>query len=199
MSLTLDAHGISVQLKIHDYEFSQKEFWKWCKCDFAFRSGEWLDYHKENEEVLLLEEIEELVGVLGQLLQTGRCDKKEFCCMEPDFEFSFHPKRELSEEPDHKQEDISVEWKVRFWNDGLTDNFLTVTLNRENIVALRNYLYDVSYRKWPIYQSGKLVEDSGVTDDFHRLIGFAKEVAESNHLKEDEIVIAGLSTRGNIY
>ena len=43
-------------------------------------------------------------------------------------------------------EDIFAEWKIYFWNQGLTDNHLTVTLEREHIMELRDYLASV-YKK----------------------------------------------------
>ena len=36
--------------------------------------------------------------------------------------------------------DIYVEWEIYFWHEGLTDNHLTITLGREEIIQLREYL-----------------------------------------------------------
>ena len=36
-----------------------------------------------------------------------------------------------------------VEWKVCFWDEGLTDNYLTVTLGHDEIILLRDYLSSV--------------------------------------------------------
>ena len=49
------ASGINVKLKIHGYRPTNKDNWdsEWCRCDFLFSSGDWLNYHKENDEVLL--------------------------------------------------------------------------------------------------------------------------------------------------
>jgi len=33
-----------------------------------------------------------------------------------------------------------MDWKIFFWNEGLTDNHLTVVFGREDIVKLRDYL-----------------------------------------------------------
>ena len=36
--------------------------------------------------------------------------------------------------------DIDMEWKISFWHDGLTANYLSVTLNRTDIESLLLYL-----------------------------------------------------------
>ena len=102
---------------------TEDEEWdsEWCRCDFLFASGDWLNYHKENDEVLL--------------------------CIEPDFVFELYPQMDLREDPKYTYvqpgyeiQDIYVEWKIYFWHGGLTDNYLTITLGREDIARLRDYL-----------------------------------------------------------
>ena len=62
MWLEIDADGIRVNLQIKGYKPSNEDNWysNWCNCDFLFTSGDWLNYHKENDEVLLSCEVEEL-------------------------------------------------------------------------------------------------------------------------------------------
>ena len=36
-------------------------------------------------------------------------------------------------------QDIYLEWKIFFWNHGLTENYLTITLYRDDIEMLRDY------------------------------------------------------------
>ena len=61
MWFELSASGIDIKLRIQGYEFSDKydDCYGWCKCDFAYSSGDWLNYHKENKQILLACEIDE--------------------------------------------------------------------------------------------------------------------------------------------
>ncbi len=71
-------------------------------------------------------------------------------CIEPDFCFILYPKRDLRDDPKYTYvqpgyeiEDIYLEWRIYFWNEGLTDNFLNFTLNRDEIIKFRDYLREV--------------------------------------------------------
>ncbi len=152
MEFRLDISGVTVYLKVNGYVKSTKEEWdsQWCRCDFAFMSGDWLNYHKESDEVLLSCEVEELEEKLTKLLSDELTEVEEISCIEPDFNFLLYPKRDLREDPKYTYvqpgyeiADIYMEWKVFFWNQGLTDNFLCVTLDREEIIKLRDYLSSV--------------------------------------------------------
>ena len=55
--------------------------------------------------------------------------------MEPDFNFVLTPKQDvrlnpkvLYVRPGCEIVDIDMEWKISFWHDGLTANYLSVTL-----------------------------------------------------------------------
>ena len=70
--------------------------------------------------------------------------------IEPDFKFILYPEEDLRNNPNYTYVqpgyeivDIYLEWRVYFWNEGLTDNYLTVTLGREEITMLRDYLRTV--------------------------------------------------------
>lgn len=152
MCFDVDICGIVVHLRVNGYEASSEKDWdnQWCKCDFAFRSGDWLNYHKEDEEILLSCEIEELEKCLTKLLNDELEKNMDIQCIEPDFHFSLHPKRDLRKDPNYlyiqkgcEIADIYMEWKVYFWNEGLTDNHLNVTLGRDEIIILRDYLSSV--------------------------------------------------------
>lgn len=153
--MVIDARGITVKLKINGYQPSRKEGWEsqWCRCDYSFCSDDWLHYSRENDEVLLSREVEELEDSLTGLLNNEPEEITELRCVEPDYVFRLHPKRDLRKDPSYTYippgyefADIYVEWQVFFWHDGLTDNFLTVTLGRSEIVQLRDYLSDVISR-----------------------------------------------------
>ena len=119
-----------------------------------FKSGEWLNYHKEDDEVLLSSEVENLKEYLTKLLNGELSEVYEFKCMEPDFIFTLYPEKYLRDnskcvyiQPGFEIEDIHMEWKIYFWSDGLTDNFLTVAFDRSDIVELRDYLSSIISKK----------------------------------------------------
>lgn len=97
--------------------------------------------------MLTSEEVDELADTLTSLLEGGFTEPKELPMTEPDFVFMLYPIKDLRKDPKytyvapgHEIQDIYVEWRIYFWEDRLTDNFLTVTLYRDDIVALRDYL-----------------------------------------------------------
>lgn len=156
MWLEMDVSGIEVKLRIKGYRPATKENWdsNWCRCDFLFASGDWLNYHKEDAEVLLSCEVEELEESLTKLLNNELSEVKEIDCIEPDFVFMLYPQRDLREDPKYtyvqpgyEMADIYVEWQIYFWNQGLTANYLTITLDREEIICLKNYFSDVINKK----------------------------------------------------
>ena len=148
-----DINGIKVTLQIRGYKPTNEDNWyhEWCKCDFSFSSGNWLNYHKENDEVLLSHEVKELAEAFTKLLDNKLSEETEISCMEPDFIFMLHPQTDLRNDPKYTYirpgceiQDISLEWKIYFWNDGLTGNYLTITLNRNEITNLRDYFASVA-------------------------------------------------------
>ena len=152
MSIQIDAAGIIIDLLVKGYRKSNKDNWdeQWGKCDFAFKSDSWLNYQSVDNEVLLSCEIEELEQSLTQLINGEITEKKMIEPIEPDFKFILYPEEDLRNNPNYTYVqpgyeivDIYLEWRVYFWNEGLTDNYLTVTLGREEITMLRDYLRTV--------------------------------------------------------
>lgn len=141
MSLNMNVDGINVFLKINDYKPSNRCNWDslWCKCDFMFSSGDWLNYHRENDEIFLCSEIEELESTFTMLLNGELVEDKEITLIEPDFVFQFYPQKVNQD----SVSDILVDWRVYFWHEGLTDNYLSVTLDREEIIMLRDYFSNI--------------------------------------------------------
>lgn len=129
MRLKIDLNGIMLRLKIKGYTKSTPEKWdyQWCDVDFSFSSGNWLDYRRENNAILLACEVEELAESVRKLLNDELNEITEISCIEPDFKFILHPKRYM-------------EWTVTFWNEGLTDNYLSVTLDQGDMKILLVYL-----------------------------------------------------------
>ena len=149
MWFEIDASGIKIKLQINGYRPTNEENLDsvWCNCDFLFSSGDWLNYHKENDEILLAGEVDELEENLSKLLDNKLLKTKELACIEPDFIFKLYPQTDLRHDPKYiyvqpgyEIQDIYLEWKIFFWHGGLTDNYLTITLYRDEIVRLRDYL-----------------------------------------------------------
>ena len=155
MWFEIDATGIKIKLQINGYRPTNKDNWdsEWCRCDFLFSSGNWLNYHKENKEILLASEVDILEEKLSKLLDNKLWEIEEMVCIEPDFIFKLYPQTDLREDPKYTYiqpgyeiQDVYLEWKIFFWDGGLTDNYLTVTLYREEIESLRDYLSAVKNR-----------------------------------------------------
>ena len=58
-----------------------------------------------------------------------------------------------------------MEWTVTFWNEGLTDNYLSVTLDREDMNVLLVYLkYVIGKLKKTDHEVEELVRQDYLTD-----------------------------------
>ena len=149
MWFKLDLRGIEMNMRIKEYEPSDKEKWdyQWCRVDFSFIGESWLNYQKANDEVLLSCEVEELAHFLDDLLNDKLSEIKTIECIEPDFIFILHPKQDLRNDPKYTYiqkgyeiADIYMEMKIFFLHEGLTDNYLSVTFDRNDIQYFKNYL-----------------------------------------------------------
>ena len=51
--IQIDANGIIIDFAVSGYRKSNKDNWDdlWCKCDFSFRSDNWLNYKSVSNEV----------------------------------------------------------------------------------------------------------------------------------------------------
>ena len=97
--------------------------------------------------MLLAREVDDLVEALERLLTDQLSAPTEFACIEPDFIFELTPKEDLRNNPRYvyirpgcEIADIDLEWKVFFWHEGLTGNYLSVALTRPDIECLLTYL-----------------------------------------------------------
>lgn len=151
MSFEININGIDVKLNIRNYKLdNREEFSDWCRCDFSLTSGDWLKYQVKDDELLLSSEVDDLEENFTLLLDKKLTNIIEKPCIEPDFCFILHPQKDLRQDPKYTYvapgyeiEDIYLEWRIYFWNDGLTDNFLNLRFNRYEIMQLRDYLSDV--------------------------------------------------------
>ena len=97
--------------------------------------------------MLLAREVDDLVEALEKLLTDQLSTPTEFTCIEPDFIFELTPKEDLRSNPRFvyirsgcEIADIDLEWKVFFWHEGLTGNYLSVVLARPDIECFLTYL-----------------------------------------------------------
>lgn len=152
MYFETNANGINIKLQIRGYTPTNEDDWhsEWCECDYSFSSGNWLNYHKEGDEAFLSIEVEGLARAFSDLLDNKITEVTEMTCAEPDFIFKLFPQADLRNDPKYTYirpgceiRDIYLEWKIYFWDDGLTDNHLSVKLDRADIVRLRDYFESV--------------------------------------------------------
>ena len=70
MWIKLNLDGIVLRMRIRQYKKVEADDWDstWCKTDFSFISEPWLKYTKEDDEVLLAREVDDLVEALEKLL-----------------------------------------------------------------------------------------------------------------------------------
>lgn len=149
MWLKLDLEGMKVQLQIKGYEPSSRDHWdfQWCKVDFTFVFPGCLNYMKQDDEVLLSCEVEELEAKLDDFINDKIIKSETLEFIEPDFVFEFQPGYNMVEAgvcsyaaPGHEMSAAFMVWKVRLWQDGLTDNYFSTTLEKEDMRILRDYL-----------------------------------------------------------
>lgn len=143
-TLCLNLEGILFKLKIRRYrelsgnvkDWALSDSDKWCKTDFSFSSGTWLNYHREDDEVFLFSEICDLTTCLADFLDGKLTKDDEFTFIEPDFTIKLYPPCEQQGSHIEGQADI----QVSFWDESLTNNYLSVTMGEKDIAALLLYL-----------------------------------------------------------
>ncbi len=122
---------------------------QWCECDFYFKYGNSMEYKHFDDSTLMSSEIDEMELLFTEFLEGKITEVKELPFVEPDFIFYLIPDENVRPQNDsftynlHSYKDISMEWRIYFWDDGLTDNYMTLTLDRDDITALRDYLREV--------------------------------------------------------
>ena len=140
--------GMDIVLRIDGYESPEEHQFgaRWCDCGFSFSFGNIINYYKQHDEILMPEEVDYLARALTDLLEDKIDAPDEIKLVEPDFVFMLYPKEDLRNNPKyayiapgHEIQDIYAEWRIFFWDGGLTDNFLTITLDRGDITALRDF------------------------------------------------------------
>ena len=144
-----EIRGIRIMLRIDGYRDPSEIGYGdvWCDCAYSFRFGDVLRYEAEHEELFMPREVDELEKALTELLDGTVSEPLEIPLTEPDFVFTLYPEEDLRQDPScvfvapgHEIRDVRVEWRIFFWNDGLTDNYLTITLEREDAAAFWDFL-----------------------------------------------------------
>lgn len=149
MNFNREIDGFEVSLRIDGYESPSKHAFgdSWCNCGFSFKFGDVVNYSKEDDEFLTPEEVDIISQGLTELLDGNITEQCTIELTEPYFLFKLYPVKDLRPDsrysyiaPGCEMQDIYVEWRIYFWNDAPTGNYLTITLDREDITALRDFL-----------------------------------------------------------
>jgi len=160
MRLRIKVSDIDFQMKINNYRVTPKgEDWEsnWCDVELSLISKS-ISYTPSGE-LLMSEEVSYLSEALKDLL-SGGMEKDTFIQFaEPDLEFDLRIAKRLYNIPGkvsyrdgYQDVDIMGIMSIHFWcEDGLGGNYLNMTLCREEIEAISNYLELVT---------GKLKPDS---------------------------------------
>ncbi len=126
---------------------------QWCQCDFYFKHSSGMEYKHFDDSTLISAEIDQMEQLFTELLEGEITEVKELPFVEPDFIFYLIPDESVRQQNDtftynlHSYKDISMEWRIYFWDGGLTDNYMTLILDRDDITALRDYLREVQGKK----------------------------------------------------
>ena len=149
MWLKLDLEEMKLALQIKDYQLSNSsnEDNRWCKVDFSFSFPDCLHYSKQDEEVMLSSEVEELESYSDYFLNNKIQESKRLELVEPDFVFEFSPSYGMvgwgenpHATPRYEMTSVIMDWKVSLWNQGLTDHYFSTTLRKDDMCILRDYL-----------------------------------------------------------
>ncbi len=166
----LDLDGIEFHFRISQYKKSVQEIWdeQWCKVDLTLQSGNWLNY-ETSSDILLSCEVEELRNKLSSLLSNEIQSQEELEFIEPDISFVLNPQKDLTSDPNcmyvapgHEIVDIDADIRVHLWNGGLTANYISLCLDREDIEALCSYLDLVTKQVEISHPSIKKLLDSDI-------------------------------------
>lgn len=144
----LDLDGINFYFRISNYRKSDPEIWddQWCDVELTLRSESWLNY-QTSSEILLSVEVEQICNKLSVLLSNNLQLQEELEFIEPDISFVLQPQKDLRLDPKysyvapgHEIVDIKVDIHVHLWDGGMTANYISLCLSREEIEAFCSYL-----------------------------------------------------------
>lgn len=147
MWLKFDLDGMLFELNITNYMANQDYDGSWSKVSYNFKFKDVINYSINKTELLLNCEIDDLIKLTEELLNDELNDDVLYESKEEEFVFIFNPKYDIRNDPKllfvktgKEIIDISMEIQVYLSNDGLTANYFSTTLNREEIEAFYLYL-----------------------------------------------------------
>lgn len=170
MRLKLDLDGILVSFKIFNNIPYDGECWNehWCSVDLSISNMNGLNYHFENQTILMLGEIKTLVEHIESFLDKKYKNDFRFEFEEHFFYFLFHVVRDKLTQPNYlmaidsnRFEEEYMEWRIIFWNGYPTDNFISIKLERENLQIFSKYL---KFVLGEIKHSSKAIQNLIVND-----------------------------------
>jgi hypothetical protein len=134
MWFRLPIDGFQLDFQIEHYHQSKDQGWEdqWCEIGFCVDNQSGIRYAFYEDETLLSCEVEEIEENLTLLLE-GKLDaEKTLEFIEPDFQMTLFPQTDVA--------GIAMEWRVYFWNEGITESHLALSMIRSEIEYLRDYL-----------------------------------------------------------
>lgn len=145
--LKLNLDGIKLLFKIAGYGRKTGDWCdEWCDVEVSIIADNWLHY-TQSGELLLACEVRDLLAQFEDLISNKILEPKELEFVEPDFTIKLNPQKDLRNDlahpyvaEVHEFVDIDAEFKVFFWDDVLTANYLSLCLDREDILAFVTYL-----------------------------------------------------------
>ena len=142
MKLRLDLDDIEVIFKIKWWRKSGEPYYDyWCKVDLCLTSP-YLNYKRDDDEMLMCCEVEDLEDLLGKLISNALEEDTEIAFIEPDLEFKFETAKTIHRDGWTEHSNIFGELIVNFWcKDGsLGCNHLHMGMAIDDLVAMHKYL-----------------------------------------------------------
>lgn len=133
--LKLNVEGIEVSLEIKDYKKSLSSYDGWSTFSYSLKSGDWLNFHVENEPILANCEIEDFEEFLTKVINGKILESREVTFIEPDFEFVL----DVIDKTEDGEFYVLLDWKFYFYYNGITCNYLSISLDMSEIIKLRDY------------------------------------------------------------
>ena len=93
MWVKFDLQGMKLKFKVEKYIPNQTINGKWAEISFSFEFQDVIKYSTSKNEVLLSSEVDHIRDYMEKLLEDKLDKEVIYKCIEPDFEFTFRPKR----------------------------------------------------------------------------------------------------------
>ena len=134
MWIKFDKDGLLLELKIYNYIKNDEN--RYVKLSFNYKFKEIINYKKEDQEILLCKDIDNLKKMLYDFLNDKLTDKykptETLYCYEPDFYFEFIGDRWLTIN--------TYLWNNENRKGQITNNMISTTLEKEQVRQLYLYL-----------------------------------------------------------